>query len=200
MEMMADLKFDSLTDNQLASLDHVHALGVDTDTALAITQHSEKAILENSTDMALTNYTMAMKFLDYCNSTGISQLITDGNNLLNNIAYDILLIPIAKKLVACVDQHMLPAAAQLLIGPSSGVNASTPETTSNIDSVVGMALIGAGIISLGAAGCILFKRSPATTARAQNFLSKFSIFPAASVKDYSTEEKVGLLAKHGKGG
>jgi hypothetical protein len=115
-------------------------------------------------------------------------VIGDGQDLITKIAYDILLIPIATKFVACFDK--LPEVTQLLI--STGQAATelfipevTAETTWINNKTAGVALIGVGLLSLAAAGYLFFKRKPELSARTK--------------KVYTSDEETDLISKHGKG-
>jgi hypothetical protein len=188
IEGMFTMNFEAFTDDQLAALDYMRSLGVnDTSTALAFLQHSGDAILAKNHDLELSNYTTAMNYLDSCDKT-LHQVIGDGQDLITKIAYDILLIPIATKFVACFDK--LPEVTQLLI--STGQAATelfipevTAETTWINNKTAGVALIGVGLLSLAAAGYLFFKRKPELSARTE--------------KVYTSDEETDLISKHGKG-
>ena len=190
LEGMFSMDFEAFTEDQLAALDYMRSLGVnDTSTALAFLQNNRDDILNKNRDSELSNYTSVMHHFETCDTTLMNQVVVDGNDLLTKIAYDILLIPIAEKFVACFDK--LPAVAQLLL--STGQAATelfTPVAPTNdaawIDNkTAGWALIGTGMVSLAALGYLFFKKKPEV--------------PVRNEKVYNADEEMGLIAKHGKG-
>jgi hypothetical protein len=179
--MVIDTRFDELTEAQLSALDYMQSLGIDISTALPISHvPGANVILNHELDTQFSNYSMAMKFLNFCNSTGMLQLMSDGNDLLNKIAYDILLIPIAKALVDCVDKQPLPAPANLFI-ISSQSESFNSETNNNITA--SLALIGLGVATFATASCLFFKKKyPVAFKRAFDCAAKFSPLPLAVEK------------------